>query len=116
MKPGHKFILIPAVLGAMTLLTGCHDKAYTVELQDQVRSLEELVSADTLEIQRINNASQTLAQQARTLTAQRVAAEASSNRSRTTREQVTRYREAVETAFNEFSTALAKYRREQLVP
>lgn len=117
MKPTYKrFSLSPAVLALMALLTGCHDKSVTAQLQEEVDKTAESLRTRTIELENLNKSCNTLAAQLRDFGSKKDEMAAETARSSATRKMLSDYRAALSKELAALTDAVAKYRREQVKP
>ncbi|MES2708642.1 MAG: hypothetical protein V4726_18755 [Verrucomicrobiota bacterium] len=117
MKKKHPpFYSLPAALGLMLVLTGCHDKSQTIQLQEEVEKTSELIRIQTIELDNVNKTCTGLGQQLRDFGSKKDELATSAARSTETLGRFTQYREALEKEVASLTEAVAKYRREQLKP
>lgn len=116
MKQNYRFIFQTAALGSALLLTGCYDKARTVELQEELEKAGE--RSQFLEKQKteISNACNDLGKQLSAIGAKKEELASNAAKSTNIRSELTQYRERLEKEVSGLSEQLAKYRANELKP
>ncbi|MDB6135581.1 MAG: hypothetical protein JWM59_3824 [Verrucomicrobiales bacterium] len=119
MKQNHTFLhSFPAVLSLLAFpLSGCHDKAQTARMQEEVDITLEKVNKQTAELEKIKKTCDALSarkQQSAGIRKDELAAAA--GKSAQTLEKVVQYREALEKELAAVTDGVAKYRSAHLKP
>ena len=112
------FHAFPAVLGLLAFpLAGCHDKAQTSRMQEEVDITLEKVNKQTAELDKIKKTCDAISARKQQSTGMRKEElVAAAGKSSQTLEKVVHYREALEKELAAVTDGVAKYRRTYLRP
>lgn len=119
MKQNRTFLhAFPAILGLLAFpLSGCHDKAQTARMQEEVDITVEKVNKQTAELDKIKKTCDAISARKQQSTGMRkdelVAAAGKSSQAL---EKVVQYREALEKELSTMTAGVAEYRRTYLKP
>lgn len=116
MKQNYRFLIQAVTLGSALVLTGCYDKAHTVELQEELDKAGERIQFLEKQKTEISNACNELGKQLSSIGAKRDELASSASKSTNIRSELTQYRERLEKEVNTLSEQVAKYRANELKP